>query len=329
MSVAVGDALTAFIDPLFKRWHQSALGVSLCAWIAVTTAYFATHAASSVCAASTTEPARIGCLIAEQRPAGPWILVIVASAIVIGSAVLATALAPPLMDFATCSSPAAQRILAPLRWWHWWRLGRLVTSFEKLVVSSTAGTLLAGQRRAAVEAGIHRYPQSASAPGDLLPTTAANALAALRQRTEYAYGLDLTVVWGPLIAALPEVETKRLSDQSRSVVRRFEPILPVLLLLPVSGWLKGHSCCAAGVWVLVVLALAAVLYHRAIASINDWVDTVEALLATNRWRIYTACGLPLPQRSSSEVASGRRVSDHLWAVRKMDESPSFTFSWPV
>ena len=176
--------------------------------------------------------------------------------------------------------------------------------------------------RARWEAATARYPTN-EVP--VRPTASGNLLAALRQRADQHLGLDLVVVWGPLLDVLPQQQRTRLTERSTAVLRLFEPVIPTLVLAFAASLIPSWPPAVA--WIGGCVVLSATLYIRAVRGVRRYVDDVENTLVIHRAPLFRACGLLPPVDTAGEVRAGQQLSQYFWWVRRGTPRPELDFTW--
>jgi hypothetical protein len=258
------------IDPLAERWKGAAIGGSLVFWLLfVGLALF-----------TWTRPARTGDLLTGCRsvratsrslwcllpPAGEDGAAIVgAIAVVIATAFLVQALAPSLLALALGEGWGRWKILA-------WGPVKIQKHFRKIHTIS--------------------YPLKIS---DLRPTRIGNAFAALAERVEEKFGYKLAVLWGILIASLPQEAKDDLAARSRAIFLACQNVLlssaaTILAIFVIpGGWAK---LVIPGVALVVTIFL----WRSMAVAADEYCDLILTTLFMHRYCLYNAAGeaAPLP-----------------------------------
>ncbi|MEU6402800.1 hypothetical protein [Streptomyces sp. NPDC046985] len=311
------------IEPLTSRWREAALGASALVWLALALLYLLSHPCSAHCASAA--PWR---RIAESRAVGPGLLIVAAVALVVATAFLVSAAADLL--FAVLCSDGWVRGRRPVL-----RLGaRLlaVQSGRRRRYALRIGrpfVLTADETRFGVEdrrlgqgsaAGSRRWP---SARMTRL-TACGNALAAVSERLEHHLGLDLTVVWRPLVATLPEDATARLSACSTTVLNRCRHLVAALAAAPLAGLLPWRY---AGIWLACCAVGTVVFYLSTVAESRRFAEEVHCAVLLHRGGLYRALGVEPPAGAADDVTSGRLLSELLRSYEGRAPAPPVTYRW--
>ncbi|TDC70801.1 hypothetical protein E1200_04125 [Actinomadura sp. GC306] len=174
------------------------------------------------------------------------------------------------------------------------------------------------RRSSAASAELRRYPR---ADALLAPTRVGCLLAALTERVEHRHGLDLPLCWELFLAVLPAEPRRRLEDEARRVTVRVQILVwtsAALLWTPLfpGGW--------RAVWVLAVLLFVRIAHSGLRDAVEVYCDLVEVSVALHRDRMYTALGWTPPESTAAERDLGRALSAYLDG----HTSDSRPLTWP-
>lgn len=162
------------------------------------------------------------------------------------------------------------------------------------------------ERRArAASAELRRYPR---ADALLAPTRVGCLLSALTERVEHRHGLDLPLCWELFLAVLPAEPRRRLEDESRRVAIRVQILVWTSAALLWAPLLPGPW---GVVWVLTVPAVVRIVHSGLRDAVEVYCDLVEASVAVYRDRMYTAIGWAPPGSTAVERELGHALSAYL------------------
>jgi hypothetical protein len=304
-------------EPFTKRWGTEAVGASLVFWATGVVVYLLTRPGSGLGCPDDGVPGALVCRLAGYGSLGAVAGTVIAASVVVGSSLLVAAVAPwALRLLAGSGWPRWSLVTALTRWRlrrHQRRRGRLARIGSPVAGGSadspTIERVLLHRSQVTAWAGLRWYPGDAADAAVLSPTRIGNAFAAVSQRIGDRYGLDLAVVWEPLLAVLPDHLHGRLAEQSRVLTNRAQG-----LVWPLAGlaWLPltGSVPVAVG-GVVVVVALASIAYALLCGAVRCYCDLVEGVVSTNRVLLYRAVGFAPPASSAAEPADGARLSAYL------------------
>jgi len=142
-----------------------------------------------------------------------------------------------------------------------------------------------------------RYPESASRA---MPTALGNALRREEDRIGAQYGLESLVVAGHLAFVLPGRQSEHLDDARQQLDTAVRLCASGLVAFAATaGWLlvSGWSLLLA----LAPLGFAFISYRGAIAAAQEYMYTFSVLLDLNRFHLYRAMHMPLPENARKEV----------------------------
>lgn len=131
----------------------------------------------------------------------------------------------------------------------------------------------------------------------IVPTRLGNAIRRLEEYGHDRYLIDSPVLWHELTAAVPE-QLRRQINVARSSVDFFVCLLCGNLLTAVLAVLSLSSSTARNVVLLVTAAvmvmLAVLFYHLAVATTDDWGRATRALVDMGRTSLAESVGLKIP-----------------------------------
>jgi hypothetical protein len=184
------------------------------------------------------------------------------------------------------------------------RLGRF-TSIEKerfdaiSVNPKLARDINRDKRRSGTQCNIlrerlRRFPVNDNL---IVPTRLGNAIRRLEEYGHDRYLIDSPVLWHELTAAVPE-QIRRQINVAKSSVDFFVCLLCGNLLTAVLAVLSLSSSAARDgvllVTAAVMIALAGLFYHLAVATTDDWARTTRALVDMGRASLAKSVGLKIP-----------------------------------
>lgn len=311
----------AVVEPLAARWRATALGTSAALWLAAVLLHVLARPASGSCAGSHSPI----CRIAESGPAGPGLLLLAAVGAVVGTAFLAAGVTPGLYTALTTDDWLGRA--RPVRWAGEVLVRRHIRRRDRLssaaVAARSAGGGRAVQREAVLDARLaRRYPLD---DDWVKPTACGNVLAAASERLEVHMGLDLTVVWQPLVAALPEAGRAPLVAASQAVLQRCQQIMIALLGLGVTPLFPWRY----GIWWALGCAVALLAFrHGLVRETEAFAEQVHTAVVAHRAALYRAFGLPLPARPDTERVSGEALTETLRSFQVGGPPAGPVYDWP-
>ena len=309
----------AVMEPLAARWRNTALGTSLMLWLAALLVYVLTHPKATTCEGSRS----LQCRIADTAAMGPALLLVAGFGAVIATAFLAAGIAPGLFTLLTVDSWRSGP--APAAW-----IGGLSVRLQTLgrsrlsdFAAQSGGSALAQARRKARYADLRaRYPRDDTW---LSASRCGNILSAVTERVERRLGLDLTLVWGPLMTVLPDNVHSRLVAQSAVVLSRCQQLLiavggmalaPLFPLPWALGWAGACALCALA------------FRHGLLRETLAFAAQVQTTVIAHRVLLYSAYGLPAPVDPQDELRCGQNLTGIL---RSFDYGPppqGISYDWP-
>ena len=156
------------------------------------------------------------------------------------------------------------------------------------------------------------------------PTACGNILAAAADRLDCQLGLNLTHVWQPLVANLPEDAVTRLITQSSAVLMRCQQLLISGVALSLGALLPWRF---AGAW-LGSGAIAFLLCRRGLISETmKFAEQVHTTVVVHRSALYASLGMKPPTKAQQEVASGRTLTQLLQAYQDLAGAPPIAYHW--
>ncbi|MET8904680.1 hypothetical protein [Streptomyces sp. NPDC004538] len=309
----------AVVEPLAARWRHIALGTSLVLWLGAVLVYVLARP-KDTCGTSTTS---LPCRIVDTESVGPALLLVTGFGVAVGTAFLAAGIAPGL--FALLTADSWRSAPAPVAW-----AGDRLVQLQRhrrdrlsRFAASSGGSPLAAVRRTARYAELRtRYPRDDSW---LSASACGNALAAVTDRLDRRLGLDLTVVWAPLLEVLPEAAHSRLVAQSNVVLGRCQQLLLALGGLALAPLFPPLW---ATVWCLICLVGVLAFRHGLVRETVAFAAQVQTVVVAHRVALYAAYGLPAPTGPQDEVRCGRLLSEILSSFDHAAPPPGITYEWP-
>ncbi|MDX3866840.1 hypothetical protein [Streptomyces europaeiscabiei] len=310
----------AVVEPLAARWRNTALGTSLTLWLAALLVHVLSRPEAAKCAAGARS---LPCRIADVDHIGPALLLVAGFATAIGTAFLAAGVAPGLFTLLTDDSWRAGP--APVAWAGSLlvrRHTRLRTRLSTLD-ETTGASALADMRSQVKYAELRaRYPLEEEWP--VSPSACGNALAAVSERLNRKLGLDLTVVWGPLLAILPEGQYSRLVAQSSVILGRCQQLLIAVGGLALAPLFPLRWALA---WSLACLLAALAFRHGLLRETMAFGAEVHTVVVAHRIPLYAAYGLPAPVGPEDEKRCGEAFSGILRSFDYADPPTGITYDW--
>jgi hypothetical protein len=156
-----------------------------------------------------------------------------------------------------------------------------------------------------------RYPESASR---VLPTALGNALRREEDRIGAQYGLDALTIAGHLAVLLPPDQAEYLDDSRQQLDTAVRLCAAALFaFVATAGWLvvSGWSLLLA----LAPLCFAFVSYQSAVAAAQEYMYVFGVMVDLNRFSVYKAMRLHLPESGQEEVTQNERLMRLLSGVR--------------
>lgn len=153
---------------------------------------------------------------------------------------------------------------------------------------------------------LNRYPRD---PAWVLPTRLGNALRAGETYGDSQYGLSTVGLWTRLVAVVDDKVTDQLA-QARAVLDFF------VAMMALSAALAGATVLVAAwageadvlVWLVPLVALVPLWYHRAVAAVGWYAQAMQALADLGRLPLAQQLGLRLPPDVAAEREVWRAVS---------------------
>jgi hypothetical protein len=323
------EGLTAALsEPIANRWRNTALGTAVMLWVAFALLYADSHWEDSRCAGPTSLP----CRLYRAEPVGPVLLLLAAVCLVALSAFLAAALAPRLLTLLTTDTwlgapSALVRLGLLLVWWQGRRrdgLSRRFKELEKVSPATGKVTELARGRQRVLE-NSSESGWMKEGQGQLRLSAAGNAFAAVAVRLESTTGLNVGVIWQPLLATLPKEALDPLSARTVVILSRCQQLLLLLAAMPLALLLPWRF---AWIW-LVVCAIGALGFSHALtAEARLFATQVFTTVILHRPKLYRAVGLEPPRTPSGEIHDGQRLTALVAALSALDAPPSgITYQW--
>lgn len=168
-----------------------------------------------------------------------------------------------------------------------------------------------------------RYPEGANR---VLPTALGNALRREEDRIGAQYGLDALTIAGHLAVLLPPDQAEYLDDSRQQLDTAVRLCAAGLFaFVATASWLvvSGWSLLVA----LAPLCFAFVSYQSAVAAAQEYMYVFGVMLDLNRFSLYRAMHLHLPEDGQNEVTQNEQLMRLLSGVRtnmtyaSRDESP--------
>jgi hypothetical protein len=350
----VDTLVEALAGPWARWWGSQSVGAAVAFWGVGLLAFLTWHPVRFRCAAADTGA---WCRVHQTGAFGTGLALVLAAAVVAGSAVLVAALAPWLIRVLAGETwPYRRRGILPSRSLTRWLIRRQIDARGRVaaegkpvsdipsIASYTSPTTppvprsqpaararrqhyhrvladyaidRAVDRRAT--ARLRRYPAD---PGAIAPTRIGCALAAMTERVWRRHGLDLADCWEPLLVVCPEPARQLLVSESRRVAQRGQGMV---WSMAAFAWTAVLPPAAAALWAAAVLVAVCLLHAGLREAVGTYCDLVEGTVATQRHLLYQAVGIPLPTDTSAERTVGRRLSAYL--VGGPDPDQSLPLSW--
>lgn len=349
----------ALAEPWVRWWGSQNMGAAVAFWAAGLLAFLVRHPVSFRCA--TASPGA-WCRIHQAGAFGTVLAVVLAAAVVAGSAVFVAALAPWLIRVLAGETwPYRGWLMPPSRSLTRWLIQRQIdargraaaagkpvsdkpevalaayTSLFALPAAPSAPEAAARSRRrshhralaeyavdrAVDRAATARLRQYPADPGTIAPTRIGCALAAMTERVWQRHGLDLAACWEPLLVVCPEQARQLLLSESRRVTQRGQGLVWSAAALAWTALLPPPG---AALWAAAALTAVCLLHAGLRDAVGTYCDLVEGIVATHRHLLYRSLGLQLSADTSAEVVAGRRLSAYLAGEPGPDQALSL--SWP-
>ncbi|WP_339153676.1 hypothetical protein [Actinomadura luteofluorescens] len=274
------------LDPLAGRWKGVAVGGSLAVWLLLGSIVLLTRDEGATprtwpvdCRHRPGQGRPLWCAVADG-PGAAVPLVVLIAATVIGTAFLSLTLAPLVLRVAQAEGWGAWPLLSALpKRWHESRR----------------------RKRSRV------YP-TAVFPGGLKATRVANRLAALSERVDRRFGLDIGVAWDVLVCVVPPEVRAQFVEKSQVALHNCQHVVLCLLattgsvlLLPHWGWRVAA--------LLAGLVMMFVLWCRLAATIDEYCDMVVTTLLLHHAGLYSALRLREPGLTDDVPRRGRELSE--------------------
>jgi hypothetical protein len=333
--------VAALAEPWSRRWRGQAAGAALAFWAAGLTVYLLRWPATAFhCQAPMTT-------------AGPWCRLQNPSALAVAAVALVTAILAGSTVLVSAIAPGLLGLLAGEVWpWH----GRSAAAFRPALRwlirrqvdargrAAAAGRPVSGQppsvtpgtgarqrahRALAANAAYGRVDRAAAArmrryPPNIAftaPTRIGSAFAAMTERVWRRHGLDLSVCWEAIIAVLPGSARDSLAQESTRLTRRAQNLIWACSSAVWAAFL-GPPWAVIG-WLAGAAALASLLYGGVRSAAETYCDLIEAIVAVHRRQLYEGLGLALPDSAAAEIVTGAALSAYLSGVAPAE----LTFSW--
>jgi hypothetical protein len=168
-------------------------------------------------------------------------------------------------------------------------------------------------------ARLRRYPMDA---GDMGPTRIAVTLAAMNERIRRRNGLEIAACWELLLGVLPGEARDRLTRESSQVMLRSQSMVWAAAALAWTGLFRWPW--AAACWVAGLLVLVRILYEGLGEAVEAYCDLVEATVTIYRPCLYAAVGAAMPLSTAAEIVAGARISAYLSGI----QPPDLPLCWP-
>ncbi|MFI0351320.1 hypothetical protein [Actinomadura sp. 9N407] len=272
------------LDPLTGRWKGVAIGGSLLVWLVLGSIVLFTQEAGPTprtwpvdCRRRPGQDRPLWCTVTEGSNLTVTIVILVVAA-VIGTAFMSMALAPLVLRLAQAEGWARWPLLpAPLKWLH---------------------RGLAARRPRA-------YPTAVS-PVGVQPTRVANRFAALAERVDQKFGLDIGLAWDVLVCVVPPEVRAQFVEKSQIALLNCQHVLLCVmatagsvLLLPQWGW-RAAALLAGAV-------MSLVMWRRLSATIDEYCDMVITTLLLHHSALYKALRLAPPAAADDARQRGRSL----------------------
>ncbi|WP_327317618.1 hypothetical protein [Streptomyces sp. NBC_01235] len=150
---------------------------------------------------------------------------------------------------------------------------------------------------------LRRYPAE---PRELGPTALGNTLAAMEDSAGSQYGYDAVVAWPRLYPVL-DPATRAIVDDRRTAL---DACARLCTAFAVAALVSLGLLADDGPWLTLVLVpsgLAWLSYASAIRSAEAYALAVEVAFDLNRFALYEALHLPLPENAAAERELNRRL----------------------
>lgn len=148
------------------------------------------------------------------------------------------------------------------------------------------------------EERLHLYP---AFERDVQPTRFGNAMSALTNYGRQRYNLNSQILWGELIATAPK-EVREAEEDASSFVEFFVASFAAASVFGGLSVLAGAISWNGTAFLtgLILIMALPIFYHRAVASIEGWLDAVRALVNIGRKTLADAYGLQMPDTLERE-----------------------------
>ena len=285
----MGESLgKLLLDPLTERWKSVAIGGSLVLWLVLGSIILFTHQPSATprtwpvdCRIHPGHGRPLWCTVAGGSNTATIVL-ITATAVVIGTAFLSMTLAPTVL-----------RVAQAQGWGHWPVLPALLKRLQK-------------RRKEGRE---QKYPTVDFEAG-IQPTRVANRFAALSERVTYGFGLNIALVWDLLICVIPAEIRAQLAEKSSAILLSCQHVLLCMgatvggvLLLPGWGWKSAG--------LLVGLVATGGTWRRVVSGVNEYCGMVTATLLLYNGALYAALGDTPPGPSEDVRHRGQNLNEKI------------------
>lgn len=168
-----------------------------------------------------------------------------------------------------------------------------------------------------------RFPPSAAR---ILPTRLGNTLRAFEDRAGKEYGLDAVAIAPHLSLLGANPRTAYVEDTRQTMDLSIRLLIAAVLCVPVTAVLLSDD----GPWVLLAFApymFAYLAYRGAISAASAYGHAVTVQVDLDRFALYEALHLPLPNNASQERSQNQRLCS-LLRERRADAQLSFRHPAP-
>ncbi|MFH8833492.1 hypothetical protein [Streptomyces lincolnensis] len=329
-----------------NRWLLRVSGGAFAFWAVVVVGLSARLPGATDCSGSAEgRVTRLWCEGSSVDPVAVVVGIVLALTLAVGSSlIIAAATKPVLAWLAGTSWPLNGRLagLTARRLRHHQRVyaaavGRLASAAgHRARDSEAADDVLTLARDARALARRMRYPSPGgpSPHGNrrVAPTRLGNSFAAMTERVETRHGLQLDVCWPLLEISLCQPHLAGLKRESEVVASRVQNLLwavctGVVALAFAAGSLFAGDGTVLAVCMLIaaVAAGATALLHRGLGdAVDDYCDSIEAVLVASRTALYETAGWPQPTDITAERATGRLLTAYL--SRRAEQATALTFT---
>jgi hypothetical protein len=300
----VDKLIGGLAEPLARRWSGEALGASLVFWAAGALLFMLGRSTPQLGCPPRGPAGSLACRLEGYGLLGLAVGTVMAAAAVIGASLAVAAVAPRVVRLLSGAGWPARGPVRPVARWRVRRQQRRRSNLARVAAAEPGQA--GGRERGAAYDRLRWYPGATTA---LAPTRIGNAFVALGQRIADRYGLDMAIVWEPLLAVLPDPVQGRLAEQSRTVAVRAQAVTwaaAAALWAPLAPDLPS-----AVAWLAGSVALASVAYTLLLDAVRFYCDLVEGVVSTHRLLLYRAIGLAPPWSTAAERSQGEQLSAFL------------------